>query len=73
MVPRQAFINIIRELGYRYKKTQKRTYLYRKAGGTHCIFVPVKDKLDDIYVRSALHQAGVPENEIDSYLRDAKG
>ena len=35
MVRRDRFINKIRELKYSYKDQQKRTYLYRKTGGTH--------------------------------------
>ena len=49
MVSRQAFINKLRDLNYRYKNQQKRTQLWRHAGGTHRIFVPLCDLLDDEY------------------------
>ena len=68
MVRRQTFINKIRSLGYSYKSQQKRTYLYRKAGGTHYISVPMADLLEDEFVTSALRQAGAPEDEIQSFL-----
>jgi hypothetical protein len=72
MVLRETFINKIRELGYKYKDTQKRTYLYRKAGSTHYISVPMKDKLDDVYVQSTLAMAGLSAEEIRSFMASAK-
>lgn len=71
MIRRQHFIAKIRSLGYGYKSTQKRTYLYRRAGGTHYISVPMRDQLTDTYVRSALHQAGCSDDEIRAFLEDA--
>ena len=47
MVRREACINKIRSLQYKYKTQQKRTYLYRKAGGSHYIAVPMADWLED--------------------------
>ena len=72
MVRRDTFINFIRKLGYSYKSTQKRTFLYRKTGGTHFISVPKADNLGDAFVMSALHQAGVPEEKIKLFLASAK-
>ena len=72
MVRRESFINKIRELKYSYKSQQKRTYLYRKAGGTHYISVPMADLLEDEYVTSTLRQAGCNENEIRAFLTVAK-
>ncbi|MCY4661992.1 MAG: hypothetical protein OXF93_19615 [Acidobacteria bacterium] len=71
MIPRQRFIARIRSLGYAYKSTQKRTYLYRKAGGTHYLSVPMRDRLSETYVRSALAQAGCSESDIRAFLDDA--
>jgi hypothetical protein len=68
MVRREAFINKIRELNYTFKTQQKRTYLWRKIGGTHYISVPMADFLDDEFVTSSLRQAGVSEEEIRSFL-----
>ncbi|MFI5089162.1 MAG: hypothetical protein ACHP7P_03790 [Terriglobales bacterium] len=72
MVRREAFINKIRALNYTYKSTQKRTYLYRKVGGTHRIFVPMSDLLEDDYVTSTLRQAGLKPDEIAAFLASAK-
>ncbi len=70
MIPRKRFISRIRALGYAYKSTQKRTYLYRKAGGTHFLSVPMRDGLTDAYVRSALAQAGCSAEDIQAFLDD---
>ena len=72
MVRRESFINKIRSLNYTYKSQQKRTYLWRKVGGTHYISVPMADLLEDEFVASALRQAGCPEDEIRSFLMSAK-
>jgi hypothetical protein len=72
MVRRDSFINKIRELKYAYKDQQKRTYLYRKVGGTQYISVPMRDILTDTYVRSTLLQAGCEKEEIEAFLNSAK-
>ena len=68
MVRRSHFINKIRELGYVYKSTHKRSFLYRKRGDTHRLFVPLSEYLDETYVRSALHQTGCEEEEIEQFI-----
>jgi len=72
MVRREKFVNKIRSLGYTFKSQQKRTYLYRKAGGTHYIPVPKADLLEDDFVNSSLRQAGCSQDEIRAFLADAK-
>ena len=72
MVRRETFINKIRELNYSYKDQQKRTYLYRKTGGTHYISVPMADLLEDEYVTSTLRQARCTEEDIKAFLASTK-
>jgi hypothetical protein len=72
MVRRESYINKLRELNYTFKSQQKRTHLWRKIGGTHCIFMPMKDLLDEDFVRSSLRQAGCQETEIEAFLAIAK-
>ncbi len=72
MVRREIFINKIRDLGFKYKSTQKRTYLYRQSGTTKYIPVPMADWIDDEFVIWALRYACVPPNEIQSFLSSAK-
>jgi len=72
MVHREHFVNKIRSIGYTFKTQQKRTYLYRKINGTHYIAVPKADLLEDEFVTSALHQAGLKDEEIKAFLACAK-
>lgn len=68
MIPRDTFINKLRSLGYVYKRRQKRTDQWRKSGGTHMIFVPLRQLLAERYVRSALNQAGCTVEEIEKFV-----
>ena len=68
MVRRQTFINKIRTLGFSYKTTQKRTYLYRRAGTTDYISVPMSELLEDEYVQHALRQAGLTGEQVKEFL-----
>jgi hypothetical protein len=68
VIQRAAFLNKLHDLGYGYKSQQKRTQLYRKVGGTHCIFVPLRDLLEDDFVGSSLMQAGLTKPEAESFL-----
>jgi hypothetical protein len=72
MVRREVFVNKIRTLDYYFKSEQKRTYLYRKRGGTHFISVPMADQLEDEFVISTLCQAGLSLSEARSFLASAK-
>jgi len=72
VVRREAFIRKIHELGYTYKDTAKRVYLYRLRGGTRYIPVPMADLLTDEYVMSQLGQAGCSPEDIQSFLASAK-
>ena len=68
MIQRRQFITKIRSLGYVYKTTQKRTILYRKAGGTHFLSVPKAENISEIYARSSLKQAGCSDDDIKTFL-----
>lgn len=72
MVPKSAFINKLHELHYSYKSQQARTQMYRKDGGTHCIFVRMKEQLTEDFVKGALAQAGLTDKEINSFIASAK-
>ena len=72
MVRREVFLNKIRSRGYYFKSKLKRTYLYRRKGGTHFISVPMADQLEDEYVISTLCQAGLSLEQAKSFLATAK-
>ena len=71
-VPKQHFVNKLRELGYTFKGRQRRTELYRLKGGTHCVDVPRCDYLPDMFIRCALRQCGQTSGQIDKFLSDAR-
>jgi hypothetical protein len=72
MVNRQAFVNKLCEKKYSFKGQQKRTYLWKKDGGTHRVFVPMKDLLDDEWVQSQLGQMGCSAEEIRLFIGSRK-
>jgi hypothetical protein len=72
MVRRESFINKLNELSYYHKATQKRTYLYRKVGGTHYVSVPMRDMLSDEYAITTLSQCGCSEAQIKAFLASVK-
>ena len=72
MIHRSHYVNKIRDLGYHFKSRQKRTELYRKQGETHRIFVPIKNDLEEDWVKSTLSQAGCGPDEIKAFIADAK-
>ncbi|MBI3105476.1 MAG: hypothetical protein HYY95_07885 [Candidatus Rokubacteria bacterium] len=72
MIPRQHFVNKLRELNYTYKTKQKRTELWRKRGGTHYISMPLSDLLEEEWVTSTLRQAGQTQDDIRSFIAAAR-
>ncbi len=72
MVPRQQFINKIRELGYTHKDETKRVQIWRKQGATHFLTVKKGSTLEEGYVTIALRQAGLGEEAIKQFIACAK-
>ena len=69
MIPREKFINKLRELGYTFKRDCDRTYLWRR--GVHRVFVPKKSTVSEEWARQTLRQCGVSDAEIDKFVRAA--
>ena len=69
-ISRQRFIKLLRERGYSFKARCKsdRSELYRKSGGTHCVFVPRSDQLAVPYVVSTLAQCRVSDEDIKKFI-----
>lgn len=72
MIRREAFMNKIREIGFTYKTQQKRTTLWRQSGTTNYVSMPMKDWLEDEYVRYELRKGGCSQQDIDSFLASCK-
>lgn len=69
MIPRDVFINKLRELGYKYKGQSDKVQMWRKNGGTHSIVIRRKeDPLSETYVRSVLHQCKCSDEEIEKFI-----
>lgn len=68
MVSRSAVINKLRELNYSYKEQLKRTYVYKKDGGTQRVFVPMRDLIADEWVMSQFQQIGMTEDEVKRFI-----
>jgi hypothetical protein len=72
MIPREHFINKIRQLGYKFKDEKKRVSLWRKPGTRHAISLPKTVLLEEEYVQSVLRQAGCLAEEIAAFIASAK-
>ena len=72
VIRRDQFINKIRELGYRHKRSTERVDIYKKRGQTHRITIPRRKDLDEKYVRSTLRQAGCTTENIESFIMSCR-
>ena len=72
MIPRDHFINKIRELGYSFKTQKKRISYWRRPNTTLAISLPHTVLLEEVYVKATLTQAGCSIEEIESFLASAK-
>lgn len=69
MVPRDHFINKLRDLNYTFKTQSDKTAEWKKTGGTHRIYIRRKeDPLSDEYVRSVLKQCGCESGDIERFI-----
>jgi len=69
-VPRERFLNFVRARGYKFKRQALRIEFYKR--GTDHIAIPRRDLLEERWVRIVLAQRGVPPNEVDAFIRNAK-
>ena len=70
MISKKHFVNKLKELGYVFKEQLHYQDRYRLKGGTHIIHVPRRDRLDELYVRSTLKQAGQTKDQIEQFIGD---
>ncbi len=74
MVPRERFINKLRELNYAYKNQTEKTAEWKKTGGTHRVYIRRKeDPLSDEYVKRTLKQCGCTEEDIGRFIATNHG
>lgn len=69
MVPRERLINKLRALNYTYADQTDKSVLWRKKGGTHCVWLKRKeDPMSVTYVSNVLRQCGVTEQDIGIFI-----
>ena len=73
MISRTQFLSKIRALGFSFKKQQKHSELYRKAGTTDYINLSRNAHLDPIYVSHTLRYVGLDQSEIDAFIAEFSG
>ncbi len=70
MATREQVINKIKKVGYRFKRDAWRVSIFKKE--THRISVPKRNIIADEWVVSTFRQAGIPNQEIEEFLRQCK-
>jgi hypothetical protein len=68
MISERSFVNKPRSLDYTHHEQKKRVDIWRRKGGVHYQAVPRGDELDEIYVESALRQAGLSREETQAFI-----
>jgi hypothetical protein len=70
MILRTTFQNKIRDLQYTLFQETKRVHIWRRKGSDppHYITIHKTDKLEDEFVKSALHQAGMLDADIRVFI-----
>ena len=69
VVSNDKLINALRSLDYTFKRQADRVMLYRQRGGTKRVAVRRRDLHDEDYVRVVLRQAGMPDENIELFIR----
>lgn len=68
MIPNDALINALRDLGYRYKDQTDKVMLYKKSGSTARVALRRTQLHDDVYARTLLRQAGMSPVNIEQFI-----
>jgi hypothetical protein len=70
MIPHDAVLNALRKLNFSFKRQTDRVDLYKQKGTARRISLTRNAMHDPTYVRLLLKQAGMPENEIEGFVRE---
>ena len=68
MVPHDALLNALRDLGYTFKRQTDRVAIYRKRGGTDRITLRRRKFHTPEATESILSQAGMAEEDIARFI-----
>ena len=72
MIPKQHFVNKLRELDFKFNRPGDRVELWRQKGTGKLITVPRRDLIPEAHVRHSLRQCGRGQSEIDAFIAAAK-
>jgi hypothetical protein len=73
MVPRERLINKLRELNYTYVNQTDKSVLWRKRGGTHCVWLRRKENpMSETYVANVLRQCGMSSPDIETFIAQTR-
>jgi hypothetical protein len=72
MVPNDALLNVLRSRGFEFKRQADRVMLWKQRGSSKRVAVRRHGAHDEDYVRSLLKQAGMTDEDIESFIRQTK-
>lgn len=70
-VSREQVIKCLRGAGWHFKRTGKRTEIWKKKGSTQRTSLPTNKTFSEKSVRVVLSQAGFSADDIECFLRES--
>jgi hypothetical protein len=70
VIPKDAIVNALRSLKFRYKDQTERIEIWKQAGSTRRVEIRRHDLHDDIAVRVILRQAGMSAGDIELFIQN---
>jgi hypothetical protein len=71
-VPREHFVNKLRDLGFKFVREASKVELWRQRGSGNLISVPRRDLIPETHVICSLHQCGCGKSEIEAFVAAVK-
>jgi hypothetical protein len=72
MIPNGALIEVLRSLGFEFKRQADRVMLYKQRGTDVRVGVRRNQMHDEDYARTVLRLAGMPADKIEDFIRQAR-
>lgn len=71
-IGKRQFVSLLRARGYAFNEQLKHTECWRNAKTGHRLYIRRAETLDEDFVRHALRQAGLKQEEIEAFIRDSR-
>lgn len=68
MIPHDALINALRDLGFRFKRQADRVEIYKQQGTTRRVEIRRHNWHDETAARTILRQAGMAAERINEFI-----